>query len=223
MFKHKEAIVCIWIQQRASKVVLVVKNLPANAGDTRDAALGSGIHWSRKWQPFLTRKEGFLLEPLPRKFLRQRSLVGYSPCGLEEWDTTEHTPILTHNIVDVKYLEIPVAQFSQNRGSLWKKMVQTPVFLSFQLGTGATWRNHELKSHKLLTDRNFWRKHCWNWLDNEVLHQKQEWCMWSMMVGKEERNIITYGSTCEQCLEVEYNSGNLVDPGKARKNIDYYY
>ena len=43
-----------------------------------------------------------------------------------------------------------------------------------------------------------------------------------MMVGKEERNIITYCSTCEQCLEVEYNSGNLVDSGQARKNIDYY-
>ena len=127
--------------------VLVVKNPPANAGDNRDAALGSGVPWSRKWHAFLV--------SLPGKFLRQRSLVGYSPCGLEEWDTMEHTPIPTHNIVDIKYLEIPVAQFSQNRGSLWKKMVQTPVFLSFQLGTGATWRNRELKSHKVLTDRNF--------------------------------------------------------------------
>ena len=125
----------------------MVKNPCANAGDTRDVAFGSGIPWNRKWQPSLVF--------LPGKFHRQRSLVGSSPCGLKELDTTEHTPIPTHNIVDIKYLETPVAQFFQNRENFWKKSVQTPVFLSFQLGTGTTWKDHEFKSHKVLMDRSF--------------------------------------------------------------------
>ena len=64
----------------------VVKNPPANAGDTRDrdSIPGSGkIPWRRKWQP----------NPVfvPGKSHRQRSLEGYSPCGCKESDTTEHT------------------------------------------------------------------------------------------------------------------------------------
>jgi len=43
----------------------VVKNLPANAGDTAD------IPWSRKWQPTPVF--------LPGKFHEQKSLAGYSP------------------------------------------------------------------------------------------------------------------------------------------------
>ena len=38
----------------ASQVVLVVKNLPANAGDERDVGLISGLGrfpWRREWQP----------------------------------------------------------------------------------------------------------------------------------------------------------------------------
>jgi len=64
----------------------VVKNLPANAGDTRDVGSipGSGkIPWSRKWQPTPVF--------LPGESHGQRSLVGYSPCGCKELDTTEHT------------------------------------------------------------------------------------------------------------------------------------
>ena len=58
---------------RPSQVVLVVKNLPDNAGDIRD--MGSNpwvgeIPWRRAWQP----------TPifLPGESHRQRSLVGYS-------------------------------------------------------------------------------------------------------------------------------------------------
>ena len=46
----------------------VVKNLPANAGDTRDMGLIMGDPWRRKWQP----TRGFL----PRESHVQRSLVG---------------------------------------------------------------------------------------------------------------------------------------------------
>ena len=61
----------------------VVKNLPADAGDTRDMNLIPGLGrfpWRRKWQPTLVF--------LPGKFHRQRSLLGYSPWVWEESDMT---------------------------------------------------------------------------------------------------------------------------------------
>ena len=63
----------------------VVKNLPANAGDTRergfDPRVGK-VPWRRKWQPTPVF--------LPGKFHGQKSLVGYSPWGHKESDTAEH-------------------------------------------------------------------------------------------------------------------------------------
>ena len=50
----------------------VVKNPPANAGDTGEASLipeGAKIPWRRKWQPTPVF--------LPGKFHGQRSLTGY--------------------------------------------------------------------------------------------------------------------------------------------------
>ena len=69
---------------QASQVVLLVKNLPANAEDIRDmGSIPGKIPWRRVWQstPIF----------LPGKFHGQRSLVGYSPWGHEELDTTEFT------------------------------------------------------------------------------------------------------------------------------------
>ena len=64
-------------------MALVVKNLPANAGDARDT--GSipveKIPWSRKWHPTPVF--------LPGKFDRFRSLAGYSPLGCKESGTAE--------------------------------------------------------------------------------------------------------------------------------------
>ena len=50
---------------------IVVKNLHANAGDSRDTDLNRKVPWKRKWQ----------LTPifLPGKFHGQRNLLGYSP------------------------------------------------------------------------------------------------------------------------------------------------
>ena len=66
-------------------LVLVVKNLPANAGDVRD--MGS-ILWSGR------SPGGGNGTPLPvflpGESLGQRSLAGYSPWGHKELDTTEH-------------------------------------------------------------------------------------------------------------------------------------
>ena len=60
----------------------LAKNLPANAGDARDAGSipgSGGFLWSRKWQPTPVF--------LARKFHGQRSLAGYSPWGRKQSDT----------------------------------------------------------------------------------------------------------------------------------------
>ena len=60
---------------KTSLVALVVKNLPANAGDLRDAGSIPGevgkISWRRGWQP------GPVF--LPGEAHGQRSLAGYGP------------------------------------------------------------------------------------------------------------------------------------------------
>ena len=70
----------------ASWLVQVVKNLPASAGDTRDAVLISGSVRSPG------EENGNLLQYfLPGKVHGQRSLTGYSPRGHKESDMTDHT------------------------------------------------------------------------------------------------------------------------------------
>ena len=62
------------VKEGTSQVILVVKNLPTNAGDVRDTCLipGSGrFPWRRKWQPTPVF--------LPGESHGQRSLVGYGP------------------------------------------------------------------------------------------------------------------------------------------------
>ena len=66
-------------------MVLVVQNPPANAGDMRygfDPWVGK-IPWRRAWKPISV--------SLPGESHGQRSLVGYSPRGHKELDTTEVT------------------------------------------------------------------------------------------------------------------------------------
>ena len=70
----------------ASQVALVVKNLPANAGDVRNVSFTPGsrkIPWRKAWQPTPVF--------LPEESHGQRSLVGYGPQGYKESDTTEAT------------------------------------------------------------------------------------------------------------------------------------
>ena len=72
----------------ASQVVQMVKNPPANAGDVRekdhrfDPCFGT-TPWRTAWQPTPVF--------LPGESHGQRSLVGYSPWGHKEPDTTEVT------------------------------------------------------------------------------------------------------------------------------------
>ena len=66
-------------------MVLAVPNPPANAGDMRhgfDPWVGK-IPWRRAWKPISV--------SLPGESHGQRSLVGYSPRGHKELDTTEAT------------------------------------------------------------------------------------------------------------------------------------
>jgi len=59
---------------------LVVKNLPASAGDAV-CPLGGENHWKREWQSIPVLLSG--------KSHGQRSLAGYSTWGHKESDTTE--------------------------------------------------------------------------------------------------------------------------------------
>ena len=71
-------------------MALVVKNLPANAGDAKDMGSIPGSGRS---------PGGGNGTPTPLfltgKLHGQRSLVGYSPWGRKEWDTNEHTSSTT--------------------------------------------------------------------------------------------------------------------------------
>ena len=68
----------------ASHVALVVKILPANAGDAGDVGSIPGLGrfpWRREWKPTPVF--------LPGEFHGQRGLAGYSPRVCKESDTTE--------------------------------------------------------------------------------------------------------------------------------------
>ena len=65
---------------RASLVAQMVKHLPTMQ-ETQVQSLGWEISWRRKWQPTPVF--------LPGKSHGWRNLVGYSPWGCKELDTTE--------------------------------------------------------------------------------------------------------------------------------------
>ena len=71
----------------------VVKNLPANAGDVGSTLQVGKIPCRKAWQPTPVF--------LPGEFHGQRSLMGYSPWGCKESDTTEQ---LTTSLSDAKPL-----------------------------------------------------------------------------------------------------------------------
>ena len=78
-------------QDGASQVVLVVKNLPVNAGDIRGMDLIPGLGRSPGGRHGNPLRYSCLENPHG-----QRSLVGYSPWGRKEPDTTEMTEACTH-------------------------------------------------------------------------------------------------------------------------------
>ena len=86
----------------------MVKNSPVNAGDEREADWIPGLGrspWRKKWQP----------DPvfLPGKSHGQRSLVGYSPGGRKESDTTERLSTGAK-----EFVQSTTAKLDQNPGVL---------------------------------------------------------------------------------------------------------
>ena len=71
----------------ASLVPQMVKNLPANAGDTGSVLGLVRSPWRREWQPTPVF--------LPEESHGQRSLVGYSPWGHKQLDMTEQLTLFT--------------------------------------------------------------------------------------------------------------------------------
>ena len=79
--KFHKYFVCLLLI-KASQVALVVKNLPANTGDARDASLIPGLGRC----PGVG--NGILLQyPCLKNSMNKRSLMGYSPWGCKESDT----------------------------------------------------------------------------------------------------------------------------------------
>ena len=97
-FPSLPAFIKYWIQYGtclASQVVLVVKNLPANAGDMRHGfhPWVRNIPWRRKQQP----TPAFL----PGKSHGQRKLPGYSPWGHRVRYGSTHTCTYQGLIFDI--------------------------------------------------------------------------------------------------------------------------
>ena len=72
------------VMEGASQVALVVKNMPANAGDLRDPVLIPGLGRSPRGEHGNPLQYSCLENPMD-----QRSLAGYSPWGRKEMDMTE--------------------------------------------------------------------------------------------------------------------------------------
>ena len=108
--------------KRASQVALVVKNLFANAGNTRDASLTPG---SRR---FPGGGNGYLLQySCLEESHRQRSLAGYSPWHRVALGMTEllgtHTRSMLLLIIIILLISVTLLPCS-------KAMIPAPAFLS---------------------------------------------------------------------------------------------
>ena len=77
----------IWQRLTPSQVVLVVKNLPANAGDVKDSRFNPSWVWKIPWR----RKRLSTPVFLSGEFHGQWGLVGHSPWSHKESDMTEAT------------------------------------------------------------------------------------------------------------------------------------
>ena len=106
---------------RATLVAQMVKNLPACGRPGFDPWVGK-IPWRRKWQPTPVF--------LPGESHGRRSLVGYSPWGHKESDTTErlHFTSLHSGYQDRFCLDW--YQFQFHHSVSWASY-QTPLYLNF--------------------------------------------------------------------------------------------
>ena len=116
--------VCFGYTAQASQVVLAVTNLPAKAEVIRDmGSIPGKIPWRRVWQstPIF----------LPGKFHGQRSLVGYSPWGHEELDTTEQLSTCMWDFSSQTRDQTHTPCIRRQSFNCWVTWIcQFPVFLS---------------------------------------------------------------------------------------------
>ena len=120
----------------ASQVALVVENPPANTGGTRDAVSTPGSGRS----PGVENSTPLQYSCLENsKFPGQRNLVGYSPWGLKESNTTErlntHTHTHTRHIFFLKFFKkifIYLVALSLSY-SMWNLFVVYATSLSIHL------------------------------------------------------------------------------------------
>ena len=140
-------------------MALMVRNMPANAGDTK--YMGSmKMPWSRKWHPIPVF--------LPGKSHGQWSLVGYSPWGCKELDTNEwmstHS-VSRHNLnagnpkmINTSFMPpIPVSHKESQEISLGNKCgpLQKPTFA--MLGEVSQTRQ---QNTRVLLDRGWYGQIC---------------------------------------------------------------
>ena len=86
---------------RTSLIAQTVKNMPTMQETWFNPQVGK-IPWRRIWQPTLVF--------LPREAHGQRSLVGYSPWGCKQLDTTEQVTLSQHQGYIYRYMHVLVAQ-----------------------------------------------------------------------------------------------------------------
>ena len=102
---------------RASLRAQMVKNLPTMGRPGFDPWVGK-IPWRRKWQPTPVF--------LPGEFHGQRSMVGYSPWGHNESDTTEWLTTHTQGSQRVRHDRSDLAWHTIRHSHCGKKQVVTP-------------------------------------------------------------------------------------------------
>ena len=114
-------------------------------------------HWRRTWQPTLVL--------LPGKSHRQRGLVGYSPWGREELDTTEqphfHFSLSCIGAGNGNPLQYSCLENPRDRGTWW----------AASYGVAQSWtRLKQLSSSSIF--HQFWHKSLSNWYQksNESLN-----------------------------------------------------
>ena len=134
---------CSHLSSLPSQVTLVVKNLPANAGDTRDTSLipGSGRSSGEVngWQPTPVF--------LPGESHEQRSLAGYSP-----WVTKSQTRLkrlISRTHTHTHAPPLPSLQMCNTAPLLWFPINSYKVSISAarvteDWGYGERWLHHTL-------------------------------------------------------------------------------
>ena len=191
----------------ASLVAQMVKNLPA-IQETWLWSLGGKIPWRRKWQPTLVF--------LPRESHGQRSLVGYSPWGCKELDTTEQLTLFSLSPLnpEIPFLGMCTKEWkagqpmfiyhcSKQHYSHWPKVDEAQVSISGWMGT-KMWCIHAmeyyspLKRKEVLTHATTWRKLEDIMLSEISQTQKDRHCMiplkWSTWTNQFiERTAVTKG------------------------------